>query len=67
MILQPGAWVVIAEVFPLGVRAKGISIGASSNWLNNFAVCSFPPLPRLLIQNINLSNKIHRLAKQHLP
>ncbi|KAK9378023.1 general substrate transporter [Kockiozyma suomiensis] len=34
----PGAWVVIAEIFPLGVRAKGISIGASSNWLNNFAV-----------------------------
>lgn len=36
--IQPGAWVVVAEVFPLGVRAKGISIGASSNWLNNFAV-----------------------------
>lgn len=31
---------VVAEVFPLGVRAKGISIGASSNWLNNFAVSS---------------------------
>jgi hypothetical protein len=30
--------VVVAEVFPLGVRAKAISIGASSNWLNNFAV-----------------------------
>lgn len=34
----PCAWVVIAEVFPLGLRAKGVSIGASSNWLNNFAV-----------------------------
>ncbi|KAK7203971.1 putative sugar transporter, high affinity [Myxozyma melibiosi] len=34
----PAAWIVVAEVFPLGVRAKGISIGASSNWLNNFAV-----------------------------
>ncbi|KAK7203052.1 general substrate transporter [Myxozyma melibiosi] len=34
----PAAWIVIAEIFPLGVRAKGISIGASSNWLNNFAV-----------------------------
>lgn len=34
----PGAWVLVAEVFPLGVRAKGISIGGSSNWLNNFAV-----------------------------
>ncbi|KAJ5433641.1 uncharacterized protein N7458_012797 [Penicillium daleae] len=34
----PGAWVLVAEVFPLGVRAKAISIGASSNWLNNFAI-----------------------------
>ena len=31
-------WIVVAEVFPLGLRAKGVSIGASSNWLNNFAV-----------------------------
>ncbi|RDW77972.1 general substrate transporter-3 [Coleophoma crateriformis] len=39
----PGAWVVVAEVFPLGVRAKGISIGASSNWLNNFAIGQATP------------------------
>ena len=30
----PAAWVAVAEVFPLGLRAKGVSIGASSNWLN---------------------------------
>lgn len=34
----PCAWIIVAEVFPLGLRAKGVSIGASSNWLNNFAV-----------------------------
>ncbi|KAF2225655.1 general substrate transporter [Elsinoe ampelina] len=34
----PAAWVVVSEVFPLGVRAKGVSIGASSNWLNNFGI-----------------------------
>lgn len=34
----PVAWIVVSEVYPLGMRAKGISIGASSNWLNNFAV-----------------------------
>ncbi|KAJ5906414.1 uncharacterized protein N7473_003330 [Penicillium subrubescens] len=39
----PGAWVVVAEVFPLGVRAKAISIGASSNWLNNFAIGQATP------------------------
>ncbi|KAJ1024127.1 hypothetical protein NDA16_002966 [Ustilago loliicola] len=30
-------------VFPLGLRAKGVSIGASSNWLNNFAVAMSTP------------------------
>jgi sugar porter (SP) family MFS transporter len=39
----PCAWIVVAEVFPLGLRAKGISIGASSNWLNNFAVALTTP------------------------
>ncbi|EGW34172.1 putative sugar transporter, high affinity [Spathaspora passalidarum NRRL Y-27907] len=39
----PCAWVIVAEVFPLGLRAKGVSIGASSNWLNNFAVAMSTP------------------------
>jgi len=39
----PCAWIVVAEVFPLGLRAKGVSIGASSNWLNNFAVAISTP------------------------
>lgn len=34
----PVAWIIISEVYPLGMRAKGVSIGGSSNWLNNFAV-----------------------------
>lgn len=28
----PTAWVLTAETFPLGLRAKGVSVGASSNW-----------------------------------
>ncbi|KIM82444.1 hypothetical protein PILCRDRAFT_820292 [Piloderma croceum F 1598] len=39
----PCAWVVVAAVYPLGLRAKGVSIGASSNWLNNFAVAISTP------------------------
>jgi len=39
----PTAWVIVAEVYPLGLRAKGVSIGASSNWLNNFAVAMSTP------------------------
>ncbi|KAK4552452.1 hypothetical protein LTR86_010295 [Recurvomyces mirabilis] len=34
----PVAWIVVSEVFPLSMRAKGVSFGGSSNWLNNFAV-----------------------------
>ncbi|PGH04419.1 hypothetical protein AJ80_08530 [Polytolypa hystricis UAMH7299] len=34
----PVAWIVVSEVFPLSMRAKGVSVGGSSNWLNNFAV-----------------------------
>ncbi|CAN6618817.1 hexose transporter Hxt15p [Trichomonascus vanleenenianus] len=39
----PGAWTVVAEIFPLSLRSKGMSIAASSNWLNNFAVALSTP------------------------
>ncbi|KAK9449618.1 general substrate transporter [Limtongia smithiae] len=37
----PVSWTLVSEIFPLSIRAKGASIGASSNWLNNFAVAFF--------------------------
>lgn len=43
----PVAWIVTSEVFPLSMRAKGVSIGGSSNW-----VCCQPTplcLPSFLI------------------
>lgn len=39
----PVSWTLVSEIFPLSIRAKGASIGASSNWLNNFAVAFFVP------------------------
>jgi hypothetical protein len=33
----------VSEIFPLSIRAKGASIGASSNWINNFAIAFFVP------------------------
>jgi len=39
----PSAWVLIAEIFPLSVRGKGMSIAASSNWMNNFIVGQVTP------------------------
>jgi sugar porter (SP) family MFS transporter len=34
---------LVSEIFPLSIRSKGASIGASSNWLNNFAVAFYVP------------------------
>lgn len=34
----PIAWVVVGEIYPLNVRAKGMSMAAASNWLWNFAI-----------------------------
>lgn len=39
----PVSWTIISEIFPLSIRAKGASIGASSNWINNFAIAFFVP------------------------
>lgn len=39
----PVSWTLVSEIFPLSIRAKGTSIGASSNWLNNFAIAFFVP------------------------
>ncbi|OZJ05111.1 hypothetical protein BZG36_01380 [Bifiguratus adelaidae] len=39
----PIGWVLPSEIFPLRVRAKGISISASSNWMNNFIIALITP------------------------
>lgn len=39
----PVSWTLIAEVFPLSTRAKGTSIAASSNWMNNFIIALVTP------------------------
>ena len=31
----PAAWVVIGELFPLPIRAKGVALSTASNWLWN--------------------------------
>lgn len=39
----PCSWIVVAEIWPLSIRGKGISIAASSNWMNNFIVGQVTP------------------------
>jgi len=43
----PAAWILISEIFPLSVRGKGMSIAASSNWMNNFIVGQVTPSMQL--------------------
>ncbi|KIJ66865.1 hypothetical protein HYDPIDRAFT_108799 [Hydnomerulius pinastri MD-312] len=39
----PCCWILVAEIWPLSIRGKGISIAASSNWMNNFIVGQVTP------------------------
>jgi len=39
----PCAWIIVAEIWPLSIRGKGMSIAASSNWMNNFIVGQVTP------------------------
>ena len=45
----PCAWILVAEIWPLSIRGKGVSIAASSNWMNNFIVGQVTPT---MIQNL---------------
>lgn len=41
--LGPLAWVVISEIFPLGIRGRAAALATSANWFANFAIAlSFP-------------------------
>ncbi|KAK9464595.1 general substrate transporter [Lipomyces arxii] len=37
-------WVLPSEIFPLAIRAKGISITTSSTWMNNFIIGLASPI-----------------------
>ncbi|KAI1262763.1 putative hexose transport-related protein [Xylariaceae sp. FL1019] len=39
----PCGWIIIAEIWPLSSRPYGVTLGASSNWMNNFIVGQVTP------------------------
>ncbi|KAI2623422.1 general substrate transporter [Xylaria nigripes] len=39
----PGSWVLIGEVFPLQIRARGVALSTASNWLWNFIIGLITP------------------------
>ena len=59
----PVAWVVTGEIFPLKVRAKGLSMTTASNWLLNWAIAYATPYlvnnsPGQPAQGVDLKSKI---------
>ncbi|KAI1847853.1 hypothetical protein JX265_013919 [Neoarthrinium moseri] len=51
----PCAWILVAEIWPLSSRPYGVSLGASSNWMNNFIVGQVTPD---MLQNIGYGTYI---------
>ncbi|KAH8678230.1 general substrate transporter [Xylariales sp. PMI_506] len=39
----PGAWIVIGEIFPLPIRARGVALSTASNWLWNLIIAIITP------------------------
>lgn len=39
----PGAWVVIGEIFPIGIRSRGVGLSTASNWLWNTIISVITP------------------------
>ncbi|KAI0967502.1 general substrate transporter [Xylaria arbuscula] len=39
----PGSWVLIGEIFPLPIRARGVALSTASNWLWNFIIGLITP------------------------
>ncbi|OJD13262.1 hypothetical protein ACJ73_09224 [Blastomyces percursus] len=39
----PGAWVLIGEIFPLPIRARGVALSTASNWLWNYILALITP------------------------
>ncbi|KAK3323104.1 hexose transporter-like GCR1 [Cercophora scortea] len=40
----PGAWIITGEIFPLQIRARGVGLSTSVNWLWNTVICLLTPL-----------------------
>ncbi len=58
----PSAWVVVGEIFPLPIRARGVGMSTASNWFWN-CVCRshYPRQPTI---NLVLTTSSYRLLPQ---
>lgn len=57
----PGAWVVIGEIYPLPMRAKGVALSTASNWL----CTSFSPSQHSQHQTLTDANRELHHRRHH--
>lgn len=55
----PASWILIAEIFPLSIRAKGSSIGASSNWMKYVQSAATSPTRPLKSSHQQFLQQLH--------
>ncbi|OJD16977.1 hypothetical protein AJ78_02911 [Emergomyces pasteurianus Ep9510] len=53
----PGAWVLIGEIFPLPIRARGVALSTASNWLWNYILALITPY-LVDAEKANLGSKV---------
>ncbi|ODH46309.1 hypothetical protein GX48_07616 [Paracoccidioides brasiliensis] len=53
----PGAWVLIGEIFPLPIRARGVALSTASNWLWNYILALVTPY-LVDAEKANLGSKV---------
>ncbi|KKZ68366.1 hypothetical protein EMCG_05952 [[Emmonsia] crescens] len=53
----PGAWVLIGEIFPLPIRARGVALSTASNWLWNYILALITPY-LIDAEKANLGSKV---------
>ncbi|OAX83504.1 hypothetical protein ACJ72_02139 [Emergomyces africanus] len=53
----PGAWVLIGEIFPLPIRARGVALSTASNWLWNYILALITPY-LVDAERANLGSKV---------
>jgi sugar porter (SP) family MFS transporter len=64
----PAAWVVIGEIFPLPIRAKGVALSTASNWLWNFVIGFVTPyMVNEEYLDTQHSRRADRLSPSHSP
>jgi MFS transporter, SP family, sugar:H+ symporter len=44
MTWGPGAWIITGEIFPLRIRARGVGLATTANWLANTVISFLTPL-----------------------